>query len=222
MRRGLSFFSTSQPRPSRSIAPGPKFSSRTSDWPITSLNNRVPSPVLRLSGRPRLLALKSRNNRLSLPFLSAWTVRATSPPFGSSSLTTSAPKNASICAQAGPAWLCVMSMTRMPFSAWLMSHPLADRSRGTLAPTPPIGLGSEQHTPTRGQGHGIRLHDLFHRLFDHPGRVGHRDGGARARIGLGRRAHTHSGAAQNPTAGRRRVAEALLRRNGPVRAARGV
>src|SRR5205823_599041 len=46
---------------------------------------------------------------------------ATSPPFGSSSLITSAPRNARIWAQAGPAWLCVMSITRIfdnAFSIW--------------------------------------------------------------------------------------------------------
>ena len=47
--------------------------------------------------------------------------RATSPPFGSSSLITSAPRKARIWAQAGPAWLCVMSMMRMPERAWVMS-----------------------------------------------------------------------------------------------------
>ena len=47
-------------------------------------------------------------------------MRATSPAFGSSSLITSAPRNASIWAQAGPAWLCVMSMMRMPERAWVM------------------------------------------------------------------------------------------------------
>ena len=40
-----------------------------------------------------------------------------SPPFGSSSSITSAPKKPRICAQAGPAWLWVMSMTRIPDSA---------------------------------------------------------------------------------------------------------
>src|SRR5947209_15182330 len=46
--------------------------------------------------------------------------RAMSPPFGSSSLITSAPRNPRICAQAGPAWLWVISMTRMPDKALSM------------------------------------------------------------------------------------------------------
>ena len=48
--------------------------------------------------RLRLLALNARKNS------SSWfCARAMSPPFGSSSLITSAPRNPSICAQAGPA-----------------------------------------------------------------------------------------------------------------------
>src|SRR6202040_1251605 len=46
--------------------------------------------------------------------------RAMSPPLGSSSLITSAPRKPRICVQAGPAWLCVMSMMRMPDRALSM------------------------------------------------------------------------------------------------------
>jgi hypothetical protein len=46
--------------------------------------------------------------------------RAMSPPLGSSSLITSAPRKPRICVQAGPAWLCVMSMMRMPDKALSM------------------------------------------------------------------------------------------------------
>src|SRR5215469_1563021 len=120
MRRGLLFDKTSQPRPSRSSAPGLKFSTRTSDLAISSLNNSLPRAVFRLSVRLRLLALNSRKKRLSLSGRSRMLRRAMSPPLGSSSLITSAPRKPRICAQAGPAWLWVMSITRMPDSALSM------------------------------------------------------------------------------------------------------
>src|SRR5262245_9871549 len=43
-----------------------------------------------------------------------------SPPLGSSSLITSAPRKARICVQAGPAWLCVISMMRIPDRAFFI------------------------------------------------------------------------------------------------------
>src|SRR5437763_7615335 len=121
MSRGLIFCSASQPSPSRSSAPGPKFSNSTSDFAMTSRNRRFPSSLFRLSVRLRLLALNSRKKRLSESGLSRILRRATSPPFGSSSLMTSAPKNARIWAQAGPAWLCVISTMRIPERALSMA-----------------------------------------------------------------------------------------------------
>src|SRR5262245_31204340 len=120
MSRGLRSRSVFQPRPKRSSAPGPKFSTSTSDLAIKRLKRSLPSSVLRLRVRLLLLALSTRKNRLSLSGLSRMLVRATSPPLGSSSLITSAPRKPSICVHAGPAWLCVMSITRMPERAWLM------------------------------------------------------------------------------------------------------
>ena len=83
-----------------------------------------------------MLAFSTRKNRLSLSVRSRMLVRATSPPLGSSSLITSAPRKPRICAQAGPAWLWVMSMTRMPDSAWLMRFlPLHARMLGRVCLT---------------------------------------------------------------------------------------
>src|SRR5258707_283993 len=87
---------------------------------MTSLNRRLPSSLFRLSVRLRLLALNSRKKRLSLSGLSRMLRRATSPPFGSSSLITSAARTAGIGPRAGPAWLCVMSITRMFDNAWFI------------------------------------------------------------------------------------------------------
>src|SRR5215467_7673476 len=120
MSRGLILASAVYPNPRRSSAPGPKFSTSTSDWAITLRNRSLPASVLRLSVRLRLLAFKIRKNRLSLFFWSRMFTRAMSPPLGSSSLMTSAPRKPRICVQAGPAWLCVMSMMRTPDNAWSM------------------------------------------------------------------------------------------------------
>src|SRR5262249_42729011 len=105
----------------RSSAPGTKFCTSTSDWAITLRNRSLPASVLRLSVRLRLLAFKIRKNRLSLFFWSRRFTRAMSPPLGSSSLITSAPRKPRICVQAGPAWLCVMSMMRTPDNALSMA-----------------------------------------------------------------------------------------------------
>src|SRR6202011_1086235 len=102
---------------------------------MTFRNRALPSSVFRFSVRLRLLALRIRKNRLSLSGLSRMLVRATSPPFGSSSLITSAPRNPSICAQAGPAWLWVMSITRMPDSALSMLVLPNSRSEPSVAST---------------------------------------------------------------------------------------
>src|SRR3954465_371116 len=48
-------------------------------------------------------------------------VRVTSPRSGGSTLMTSAPIHASSCVHAGPAWTWVMSTTRMPSRALLMT-----------------------------------------------------------------------------------------------------
>src|SRR5262249_12100500 len=101
-------------------APGPKFSTSTSDWEITFRNRSLPASVLRFSVRLRLLALKIRKNRLSLFFWWRMFTCAMSPPLGSSSLIASAPSNPRIFVPARPAWLCVMSMMRMPDKALSM------------------------------------------------------------------------------------------------------
>ena len=61
-----------------------------------------PRPVFRLRVRLRLLALNSRKNRLSLSGRSRMLRRATSPPLGSSSLITSAPRKAEDLRAGGP------------------------------------------------------------------------------------------------------------------------
>src|SRR5262249_50045764 len=82
-------------------------------------NRALPASVFRLRVRLRLLALSTRKNKLS-PSESRKLRRAMSPPLGSSSLITSAPRKARICVQAGPARLWVLSIMRMPERAFFM------------------------------------------------------------------------------------------------------
>src|SRR5438552_19102918 len=50
---------------------------------------------------------------------------------------TSAPSHASICPHDGPAWLFVMSTTRIPVNAWLM---VADSTSSSMIPAGRIAM----------------------------------------------------------------------------------
>ena len=68
-----------------------------------------------------------------------------------------------------------------------------------------------------GSGDADRRGDVLHRLFDEPGRSGAGARGARLRVGLGAGALAYPAIAQDAVPRRRRPAEAVLRRDGPVR-----
>src|SRR3954453_6400567 len=103
------------------ITPGPRLSATTSASLIRRRAISLPSALFRSMTVLRLLLLSSRKKKLSSSGLSLFhSRRARSPPFGFSILITSAPSQASICVQDGPAWSCVKSMTRIPSSAWLI------------------------------------------------------------------------------------------------------
>src|SRR4051794_24494854 len=104
------------------MTPGPRFSATTSASLIRRRAISLPSAFFRSMTVLRLLLLSSRKKKLSTFGLSLFhSRRARSPPFGFSILITSAPSQASIWVQDGPAWSCVKSMTRMPSKAWLIS-----------------------------------------------------------------------------------------------------
>src|SRR5215468_1229691 len=103
------------------MTPGPRFSATMSAFFIKRRAISLPSAARRLTTVLRLLLLSSRKKKLSRLGLSAFhSRRARSPCGGRSILITSAPSQASICVQEGPAWSWVKSMTRMPSSAWLI------------------------------------------------------------------------------------------------------
>src|SRR3972149_8282699 len=100
-------------------------------------------------------------------------VRAKSPPLGSSSLITSAPRKPRSCVQAGPAWLCVMSMTRMPARAGLMlSLPRLIVTNNVYPSLAPTGATCDVVTPRPRAGesdrHPHRLVERAEVLFQNP------------------------------------------------------
>src|SRR6267142_5766027 len=120
------------------MTPGPRFSATISASRIKRRAISLPSSVRRLMTVLRLLLLSSRKKKLSRFGLSAFhSRRARSPCGGRSILITSAPSQASIWVQDGPAWSWVKSMTRMPSSAWLIFSLLTARYRP--APRPRAG-----------------------------------------------------------------------------------
>src|SRR5881396_2982237 len=124
MTRGLIRRSASYPKPRRSIAPGPKFSATTSARPTIRSKMARPRSVFRSSVTLFLLALRRRKNQASRSARSDSARRPGSPP-GGSILMTSAPSQASISVQLGPASYCVRSNTTIPSSAFPMSPPLS-------------------------------------------------------------------------------------------------
>src|ERR1035437_5029400 len=102
MMAGLIARTTSAPRPRRSIAPGAKFSMNTSALLAISLTSASPRGDFRLTVIDFLLALNCRKYQESQPGRPA-EERPGSPFFGFSTLTTSAPSQASASVQDGPA-----------------------------------------------------------------------------------------------------------------------
>src|ERR1700738_2098967 len=117
---GLTACTTSYPSPSRSMAAVAKFSTMTSARFAMFLTRSSPPSDLRLTVMDFLLALNNRKyqeSRFSLapgPGCRPSRLRPASPPCGFSTLTTSAPSQASASVQDGPASNWVRSRTRTP------------------------------------------------------------------------------------------------------------
>ena len=88
----------------RSIAPGAKFSTSTSEVRISCSITASPSGVLASIASERLLLLSIVKYRASTSGRSRSCVRVTSPLVVRSTLVTSAPIQASCWQQDGPAW----------------------------------------------------------------------------------------------------------------------
>src|SRR5438067_9456660 len=128
------------------MTPGPRFSATTSHSLISRRAISLPSSVLRSMTVLRLLLFKSRKKKLSTFGLSEFhSLRARSPFGGRSILITSAPSQASICVQEGPAWSCVKSMTRMPSNAWLIC--------GSLPELPSPAITAPNRVPAKAGTH---------------------------------------------------------------------
>src|ERR1700730_15582330 len=114
MMPGFSSLTTSSPSPSRSIVPGAMFSIVMSAFFSSALTISSPRGDLRSRVTDFLLALNWWKYQGSS---SGWPGRRRlpgSPVFGFSILTTSAPTQASVWVQDGPASNCVKSTTRTP------------------------------------------------------------------------------------------------------------
>src|SRR3954468_10227875 len=144
MSRGLSSCRCSQVKPSRSITPGPKFSTRMSERSTSLRKISLPSSDFMLSVRLRLLQLSIVKYSESTSGRSRSWVRVTSPRPGCSILMTSAPIQASRCGQTGPACTCVMSTTRTP-----------SRAFATAIRTPSLLVHRLVHGPRRER---VRVH----------------------------------------------------------------
>src|SRR2546422_4560969 len=83
MIRGLIRRSASYPKPRRSIAPGPKFSTTTSPRSTIRSKRARPRSAFRSSVTLRLLALSKRKNHASVSGRSESARRPGSPPGGS-------------------------------------------------------------------------------------------------------------------------------------------
>src|ERR687891_858634 len=116
--RGLSSWIFSQGKPIRSIAPGAKFSTMTSQAWMSLANNSWPFGFLVSSVIERLLPFSMVKYRLSTPGRSRSWTRVMSP-LGRSTLITSAPNQASNWVQVGPDCTWVMSRIRTPSSAFI-------------------------------------------------------------------------------------------------------
>ncbi len=127
--RGFSSRMRSQVKPMRSSAPGPKFSTITSETLISFSSTSLPSAVLVSSVSERLLPLSWVKYSASTSGMSRSWLRVTSPEPGRSTLITSAPNQASSCVQAGPACTWVKSMILMSSSALVMVDLLAGLNR---------------------------------------------------------------------------------------------
>src|SRR5258705_3307552 len=110
----------------RSSAPGPKFSTITSDSLISFSSTSLPSGFFVSSVSDFLLLLSWVKYSASTSGMSRNWLRVTSPEPGRSTLITSAPNQASICVQAGPAWTCVKSMILMSSSALVIANLLGN------------------------------------------------------------------------------------------------
>ena len=109
-----------QEKPIRSKAPGPKFSTMTSEVLIIFSKTSLPSWVFVSSVKERLLPFNIVKYKASAPGISRNWLRVTSPEPGRSTLMTSAPYQANNWVQAGPACTWVKSIIRIPSNGLVM------------------------------------------------------------------------------------------------------
>src|SRR3954469_1004327 len=171
------------------MTPGPRFSATTSHSLISRRAISLPSSVFKSMTVLRLLLFKSRKKKLSTFGLSEFHSFLARSPFGGRSIfITSAPSQASIWVQEGPAWSCVKSMTRMPSNAWLISflpqEPVGRKSAFRQLPQHILATeagGTRFALPPYRACRSNRLADLRHDLFGEDLQLVEREGIRHAR-----------------------------------------
>src|SRR5579884_1082709 len=167
--RGVWDAAHAYPYPSRSRKPGRKLSTRTSEVPRRrSRTGRAPGSC-RSRVIERLLRLSARKVGLSPPQKGGPHWRASSPPTGCSTFTTSAPSSARIIVAKGPATLRASSRTRTPRSGRSDA-----RSPSAATLRLPSGPRDEVGDEPGHVGHVLQGPDERHRPVDlrpaqHPG-----------------------------------------------------
>ena len=119
--RGFSSWIRSHEKPMRSMAPGAKFSTSTSQCRISFSKISLPESSLVFSVMPRLLWFSMVKYRLSTLGMSCSCPRVASPTPGRSTLMTSAPNQARSWVQVGPDCTWVMSRILTPSRALLIA-----------------------------------------------------------------------------------------------------
>ena len=131
-RRGFRARSDSTPSPRLSSAPGRKFSTRTSAFAAQRCTNSAPASVPRSTAADSFRRFTDRKYAASPSSTGGFHPREKSPPCGSSTLTTRAPRSARTIVASGPARTRVRSRTTIPSSGGRRSSVMPE-ARGAKA-----------------------------------------------------------------------------------------
>src|SRR2546425_11648936 len=132
MSRGLMARSASGPSPNSSSAPGRMFCSTTSTPLTYALSQATSLAFFRSSTIERLPPLTLWKTEPTPARNGGPQPRASSPPSGRSTFTTSAPRRASVSPANGPARFCASSRTLMPDSGREFTTGMVARARETV------------------------------------------------------------------------------------------
>src|SRR5438105_9472375 len=149
MSRGLMASSASGPRPSSSSAPGRMFCRKTSTSRAYAFSHSTAAGSLRSRMIERLPPLTLWNVEPAPSRNGGPQPRASSPPSGRSTFTTSAPSRTRVSPAKGPARFCAISTTLIPASGSAVIVASAARPEHTVCVVPWARRGSVPLSPSR-------------------------------------------------------------------------